>query len=274
MCYDSWVRLGGWIVVYGIVWPAAFGASSGIWSGMVPSQLPFLHLRSHLLIVASFGHIVSGRYQGWDQDYTVLDPRLVWKVTLYKVFMSDWPTCKDIPCKTHSALQVNTEKKHQFSFVLCLRYHLTHQIRRKRKFDISDCLQWGHNSCHMDLAWGLLLLLYVFWHRPIGRGMVTDLLVGKHISGVITGRGTGLILQHSYWVPLHPAFTRWYEMNPFGSSGSFINKSKKIILPTILGKVGIRSRKVRITRPFIFLFISVWNNIAFKAGIQSSLRPM
>lgn len=77
---------------------------------MVPSKLPFFHLHSHLLILASFGHIVNGRYQGWDQDYTVLDLRLVWKVTLYKLFMSDWSTCKDIPCKTHPALQVNAEK--------------------------------------------------------------------------------------------------------------------------------------------------------------------
>lgn len=139
--------------------------------------------------------------------------------------MSDWLTCKNIACKTHSALQVNVEK--MISLFLCLRYHLTHQIRRKRKSDLSDHLQWGYNSCHMDPP----ILFYVFWHRPIGGGMLTGLLVGKHISGVIKGIAAGLILEHSCWGCLHPAFAWWYEMSPFSSSGSFINKSRKIILP-------------------------------------------
>lgn len=188
--------------------------------------------------------------------------------------MSDWLTCKNIACKSPFCTASECRKNYQFSFVLCLRYHLTHQIRRKRKFDFSDHLQWGHN-CHMDLSCGLLLLLCVFWHRPIGGGMLTGQLVGKHFSGVIRGIATGLILEHSCWDPLHPAFTRWYEMNPFSSSGSFIKKSRIIILPNILGKEGIRNGKIIISCPFhfFFLFISVWNNIVFKAGIQSSMKP-
>lgn len=67
--------------------------------------------------------------------------------------------------------------------------------------------------------------------------------MGKHISAVSGVIATGLILEH-------PALT----MSPFSSSGSFINKSRKIILPNILQKEGIRNGKVRIAYPFNFIF--------------------
>lgn len=76
--------------------------------------------------------------------------------------------------------------------------------------------------------------------------MLTGLLVGKQISGVIRGIATGLILEHSCSGPLHPAFTQWHEMSLFCSSGSFTNKSRKIILPKYNSwkRIGVRNGKV------------------------------